>query len=73
MSSPTTTNSVEAGGRVYKRRPGACETCKIRKRKCTSSYSESSMNTLDVVLQFLGDGGRPSCEKCLGPIEPKQY
>ncbi|KAH9240686.1 hypothetical protein K456DRAFT_31719 [Colletotrichum gloeosporioides 23] len=34
MSPPTTTNSVEAGGRVYKRRPGACETCKIRKRKC---------------------------------------
>lgn len=53
---------------MYKRRPGACETCKIRKRKCTSSYSESSMNTLDVVLQFLGDGGRPSCEKCLVSI-----
>ncbi|EXF82107.1 hypothetical protein CFIO01_00621 [Colletotrichum fioriniae PJ7] len=34
MSSPTSVNTTDAGGRVYKRRPGACETCKVRKRKC---------------------------------------
>ncbi|UQC73457.1 uncharacterized protein CLUP02_00101 [Colletotrichum lupini] len=34
MSSPTSVNTTDVGGRVYKRRPGACETCKVRKRKC---------------------------------------
>ncbi|KAK1634562.1 hypothetical protein BDP81DRAFT_451750 [Colletotrichum phormii] len=34
MSSPTSANTTDIGGRVYKRRPGACETCKVRKRKC---------------------------------------
>ncbi|KXH30973.1 hypothetical protein CSAL01_09178 [Colletotrichum salicis] len=34
MSSPSSANTTDIGGRVYKRRPGACETCKVRKRKC---------------------------------------
>ncbi|OHE98269.1 hypothetical protein CORC01_06466 [Colletotrichum orchidophilum] len=34
MSSPASANATGTGGRIYKRRPGACETCKVRKRKC---------------------------------------
>ncbi|KAF6824989.1 hypothetical protein CPLU01_10526 [Colletotrichum plurivorum] len=73
MSSPTATNSGGATGRVYKRRPGACETCKVRKRKCKfhEAHIKCWVPTVFGVILFLFDAkeeGKSESEQSPGPV-----